>query len=83
MGSGLTGKQFFNLSLNMIASVKGGKMKIPFPLKVYPFTLTHKDPNKNCSRRYFIFYLYLSKKIRLDFSCDSLETSSLIFSDKQ
>ena len=33
-----------------------------------------------------IFYFYLSKKIRLDVSCesvDSLETSSLIFSDKQ
>ena len=27
-----------------------------------------------------IFYFYFSKKIRLDFSCDSLETSSLIFS---
>ena len=33
-----------------------------------------------------IFYFYLSKKIRLDFSCeaeDSLVTSSLIFSEKQ
>ena len=48
-------------------------------------------PNKNCSRRHFlIFYFYLSKKIRLDsfmwILClveDSLETSSLIFSEKQ
>ena len=36
----------------------------------------------------FYFYLYLSKKIMLDFSCessaeDSLETSSLIFSEKK
>ena len=30
-----------------------------------------------------IFYLYLSKKIRLDFSEDSLETAGLIFSEKQ
>ena len=29
-----------------------------------------------------IFYFYLSKKIRLDFSEDSLEASSLIFSEK-
>ena len=36
----------------------------------------------------FLFYFYLLKKMRLDFSCessaeDSLETSSLIFSEKQ
>ena len=30
-----------------------------------------------------IFHFYLSKKIRLDFSEDSLEKSSLIFSEKQ
>ena len=28
-------------------------------------------PNKNCSRRHLIFYFYLSKKIKLDFSCES------------
>ena len=33
--------------------------------------LTLKVPNKNCSRRILIFYIYLSKKIRLDFSCES------------
>ena len=33
--------------------------------------LTLKAPDKNCSRRRFIFYFYLSKKIRLDFSCES------------
>ena len=32
--------------------------------------LTLKVPNKNCSKRHF-FYFYLSKKIRLDFSCES------------
>ena len=43
-----------------------------------------KAPNKNCSRQHFNF-IYLSKKIRLEFSCESssLETSSLIFSEKQ
>ena len=43
--------------------------------------LTPKVPNKNCSKQHFnFFYFYLSKKIRLDFSCeaeDSLETSVL------
>ena len=29
--------------------------------------LTLKAPNKNCSRRHFKFYFYLSKKIRFDF----------------
>ena len=33
--------------------------------------VTLKAQNKNCSRRHFNFYFYLSKKIRLDFSCDS------------
>ena len=28
-------------------------------------------PNKNCSRRHFIFYFYLSKEIRLDVSCEA------------
>ena len=52
-------------------------------------SLTLKAPNRNCSRRQFIFffYFYLSKKIRFDFSCYvaevSLETSSLIFSEKE
>ena len=34
-------------------------------------SLTLKAPNKNCSRRHLIFYCSLSKKIRLDFSCES------------
>ena len=34
-------------------------------------SLTLKVPNKNCSSRHFNFYFYLSKKIRLDFSCES------------
>ena len=49
-------------------------------------SLTLKSPNKNCSRRHFNFLLLFLEKIRLDFSCeaeDSLETSSLIFSEKQ
>ena len=33
--------------------------------------LTLRAPNKNGSRRYFNFLLYLSKKTRLDFSCES------------
>ena len=41
--------------------------------------LTLKAPNKNCSRRHINFLLLSSKKIRLD----SLETLSLIFSEKQ
>ena len=42
------------------------------PMKVYQFTLTLKAPNKNCRRGHFSFYyFYLSKKIRLDFSCES------------
>ena len=48
--------------------------------------LTLEAPNKNCSRRHFNCLLYLSKKIGLDFSCESsasLVTSSLIFSEKQ
>ena len=40
-------------------------------LKVYPFTLTLETPSKNCSRRHFIFYFYLSKEIRLDVSLES------------
>ena len=32
--------------------------------------LTPKAPNKNCSRRHFIFYFYLSIEIRLDVSCE-------------
>ena len=40
-------------------------------LKVYPFTLTLQTPNKNCSRRHFIFYFYLYKEIRLDVSLES------------
>ena len=42
-----------------------------------------KAPNKNCSRGHFNFLFELSKKITLDFSCDSLEISSFIFSEKQ
>ena len=34
--------------------------------------LTLKVPNKNCSRRHFDFYFYLSKKTRLDFSCEMI-----------
>ena len=50
--------------------------------------LTLKAPDKNCSRRQHVnVYFYLSKKIRLDFfMClaeDSLQTSGLIFSEKQ
>ena len=34
--------------------------------------VTLKAPNKNCSRRHFIFfYFYFSKKIRLEVSCES------------
>ena len=33
--------------------------------------LTLTAPSKNCMRRHFNFYSYLSKKIRLDFSCES------------
>ena len=33
--------------------------------------LTLKTPNKNCSRRHFIFLLYLSEEISLDVSCES------------
>ena len=42
------------------------------------------NPQKFAADDILIFYFYLSKKIRLDFSCeDSLETSSLIFAEKQ
>ena len=35
--------------------------------------LTLKAPNENCSRQHFIFfYFYLSKEIRLDFSCERI-----------
>ena len=33
--------------------------------------LTLKAPNKNCSRRHFNFYFYVSKEIRLNVSCES------------
>ena len=36
-----------------------------------PIPLTLKVPNKNCSRRHFISYFYLLKKIRPNFSCES------------
>ena len=39
------------------------------------YFLTLKAPNKNCSRRHFKFYFYFSE--------NSLETPSLIFSEKQ
>ena len=45
-----------------------------------------KEPNNIAADDILILYFYLSKKIRLDFSCvaeDSLETSNLIFSEKQ
>ena len=49
-----------------------------------------KWTNKNCSRQHFNFYFYLSKKNKAWFFMwilclaeDSLETSSLIFSEKQ
>ena len=45
--------------------------------------LALKAPNKNpkiAADDILFFYLYISKKIRLDFSC---ETSSLMFSEKQ
>ena len=35
------------------------------------YCLTHKAPNKNAADDILIFYFYLSKKIRLDFSCES------------
>ena len=43
-------------------------------------TLTLKCQTKIVANDILIFYFYLSKKIRLDFSCD---ISSLIFSKKQ
>ena len=51
-------------------------------LNMQPF----KCQTKIAADGILIFYFYLSKKIRLDVSCeseDSLETSSLIFSEKQ
>ena len=45
-----------------------------------------KCQTKSAADDILIFYCYLLKKIRLDFSCESsasLETSSLIFSEKQ
>ena len=53
------------------------------------YVLTLKAQNKNIAADdILILYFYLSKKIRLDFSSesstqDSLETSSLIFSEKK
>ena len=51
---------------------------------------TLKRQTKIAADGILIFYIYLSKKIRLDFSCESSclaeyshETSSLIFSEKQ
>ena len=43
--------------------------------------LTLKRQRKIAADDVLIFYIYLSKKIRLDFSCESLETSSLICSE--
>ena len=47
-----------------------------------------KRQTKIAAEDILIFYFYLTKKMRLDFSCessvqDSLETSSLIFSENQ
>ena len=39
---------------------------------VFPFLLNSESAKQNCSRRHFYFsYLYLSKKIRLDVSCET------------
>ena len=54
-------------------------------LKFIPYPL--QCQTKIATEDILIFYFYLLKKMRLDFSCesseDSLETSSLIFSEKQ
>ena len=51
-------------------------MCTPIYMVFLPFLLTLKAPNKNCSRRHFLFpffffYFYLSKEIRLGVSCES------------
>ena len=44
----------------------------PDSLDLFVLVLTLKAPYKNCRRRHLIFfYFYLSKKIRLDVSCES------------
>ena len=57
-----------------------------FDETVYLIMLTLKAPNKNCSRRHLIFLLLSFDENKACFSClaeDSLETSSLIFFEKQ
>ena len=58
-----------------------------FQYEVQVFNSEPKCQAKIAADDILIFYLYLLKKIRLDFSCESsassLETSSLIFSEKQ
>ena len=44
---------------------------LPFELLHHRQKLNPTAPNKNCSRQHFNLYLYLLKKIRLDFSSES------------
>ena len=56
-----------NKTNNSSSNANGRQYKISF-LDVF----TLKAPNKNCSRQHFIFFhFYLSKKRRLDVSCES------------
>ena len=49
----------------------------------YDICLPLKCQTKIAADDILIFYYYLSKKIRLDFSCETLQISSLIAFEKQ
>ena len=62
-------------------------LKISFvslSLDMSTYFLTLKVPNKNCSRQHFNFYCYLWKKIKLDFSVESIHLKhQVLFSLKK
>ena len=57
-------------------------IRIPTDKVIRTELLTLKAPHKNCSVDILISYLYLSKKIRLDFSCESLPSRAFTWNIK-
>ena len=54
---------------NTLKEASGLKKRLK--LHVFPYNLTHKAPTKIAAGDILIFYFHLSKKMRLDFSCES------------
>ena len=57
--------------IGSFASAYRDKIRVPVFLLLFYLMLTLKAPNEIAADDILIFYFYLSKKIRLDFSCES------------